>query len=122
MNTAPVPVKVSGPIVGSTDVSGDYAGYDPIIYSVWLANGTLVTRPSGFTGGMAEEFNPPNLGATPVSREVAQDPLLAWPGDSYGSDPPPAECAAPCTASEFRGGALNRTVPSLPVWGVRVSD
>ena len=108
MNKAPVPVIVTGPLVGSTDVSGDYAGYDPIIYSVWLANGTLVTRPSGFTGGMAEEFNPLNLGAAPVTREKAQDPLYAWPGDSHGSNPP--RPSAPSLCSPALSGQIGPSI------------
>jgi hypothetical protein len=57
---------------------------------------------------MAEEFNPPNLGATPVSREVAQDPLLAWPGDSYGSNPP--RPSAPSLRSPALSGQIGPSI------------
>src|SRR5438067_2038981 len=111
MNKAPVPVIVTGPLVGSTDVSGDYPGDDPIIYSVWLANGTIVTRPSGFTAGMAEVFSPPTLEAAPITREEAQDPLHAWPGGWHGSNPP--RPSAPSLCSPMLSGQIGPSKAQL---------
>jgi hypothetical protein len=48
MSVPPDTSVVSGPIVGPSGPTSAYPSYEPIIYSVWLVNGTLITRPSGF--------------------------------------------------------------------------
>ncbi len=48
MDKASTPTIVTGPLVGPSEISSIYPDYDPIIYSVCLANGVVLTRPSGF--------------------------------------------------------------------------
>ena len=48
MTEAPQPRVVIGPIAGPEVSHASYFEYEPILYSVQLANGVIVTRPSGF--------------------------------------------------------------------------
>lgn len=48
MTGVPQPRTVAGPVVGLEISHIRYFDYEPILYSVQLANGVIVTRPSGF--------------------------------------------------------------------------